>query len=276
MNFCLVFTEEKLQPSDHLCGPELDPLQHVPIKSRARHSTLGWRSMRSEWESHLSLPAGHMDFGTSQDTRYTPRPLGSRCTWLGHAKLLIQQQPKSLLQVFSQSVLHPDCVCSWDRPDPGGGACQCPCCSWGSHRSCQVCQDPSRWHLFPLVCWLHHTAWSHQQTFWVKLIQLFILPKVKMLNSSGPSTSIPWGTPIITGLHSDIKQLAASLEWNHTSNYFFTWWSVSLQFRGRVAVWNIVKWRLSIHEEWDVFLILISDTLPVLSKYIIPTFWANW
>ena len=39
--------------------------------------------------------------------------------------------------------------------------------SCGSHGpTSQACSGPSGWHPFPPVCWLHHTAWHHQQTCW--------------------------------------------------------------------------------------------------------------
>ena len=64
-----VFVEEVLQPSDHLCGPPLDPLQQLHIFPVLGAPDLdavlkmGPHKSRAERDSHLPVPAGHPFFG---------------------------------------------------------------------------------------------------------------------------------------------------------------------------------------------------------------------
>jgi len=62
-----------LQPSDHLCGPPLDPLQqlHVLLVLRAPELDAGLQvgSLQSRVEgwNHLPRPAGHTSLDAAQD-----------------------------------------------------------------------------------------------------------------------------------------------------------------------------------------------------------------
>ena len=61
-------TAEVLQPSDHLCGPPLDPLQHVHVFLVLRAPELdaqlqtGSHHSRPEGQNPLPRPAGHTSF----------------------------------------------------------------------------------------------------------------------------------------------------------------------------------------------------------------------
>ena len=65
---------EVLQPSDHLCGPPLDPLQqvHVFLVLRAPELEAGFQvrshQSRVEQQNHLPWPAGHASLDAAQDT----------------------------------------------------------------------------------------------------------------------------------------------------------------------------------------------------------------
>ena len=63
-----------LHPSDHFCGPPLDPLQQVHVCPLLRAPELdAGLQVRShqggvEGQNHPSLPAGHAAFDATQDT----------------------------------------------------------------------------------------------------------------------------------------------------------------------------------------------------------------
>lgn len=69
-----VFTEETLQPSDHLCSPSLDPLQQLHVFLVGRVPDLNailyvWSHKdRVKVDSQHPCPAGHSPFDTLQDT----------------------------------------------------------------------------------------------------------------------------------------------------------------------------------------------------------------
>ena len=92
---------EVLQPSDHLTGPPLDPLQELHVLLVL--GTLGldavlWmgpHESRVEGDKHLPLPAGHPFFNAAQHTVGLP---GCKHTLLAHVQLLVHQNPQVLLR----------------------------------------------------------------------------------------------------------------------------------------------------------------------------------
>ena len=102
-----------LQHSDHLCGPPLDPLQHLhalfELGAPGQTAVLQVRPHkgRVERDNALPLPAGHPSFDAAQDTAGL---LVSKSTLLAHIQLFIHQNPQVLLHraalsEFFQSVL---------------------------------------------------------------------------------------------------------------------------------------------------------------------------
>ena len=65
---------EVFHPSDHFCGPPLDPLQQVRVFPVLRTPELdaglqtGSHQSRVEGQNHLPRPAGHASFEAAQDT----------------------------------------------------------------------------------------------------------------------------------------------------------------------------------------------------------------
>ncbi|KAK4818851.1 LOW QUALITY PROTEIN: hypothetical protein QYF61_020070 [Mycteria americana] len=96
-----VLVGEALQPSDHFCGPPLDPLQqlHVLLVLRAPEldAVLQVRSHQSrvEGQNHLPRPAGHASFDAAQDTVGL---LGCERTLLAHVQLFVHQYPQVLFR----------------------------------------------------------------------------------------------------------------------------------------------------------------------------------
>ena len=90
------FTGNVFQPSEHFCGPSLDPLQqiHVCLVLKAPELDVGLHvgSHQSgvEGQNHLSRPAGHASCDTAQDTVGL---LGCERTLLGHVELFVSQHP---------------------------------------------------------------------------------------------------------------------------------------------------------------------------------------
>ncbi|KAK4815374.1 hypothetical protein QYF61_001362 [Mycteria americana] len=87
-------------PSDHFCGPPLDPLQQVHVLPVLRapelDAVLQVRShqTRVEGQNPLPRPAGHASFDAAQDTVGF---LGCECTLPAHVQLFIHQYPQVLL-----------------------------------------------------------------------------------------------------------------------------------------------------------------------------------
>jgi len=89
-----------LQPSDHLHGPPLDPLQqlHVllvlwaPELDAGLH--VGSHQSGVKGQKPLPRPAGHVSLDAAQDMVGL---LGCECTLVAHIKLFIQQYPQVLL-----------------------------------------------------------------------------------------------------------------------------------------------------------------------------------
>ena len=83
-------TGEVFQPSDHFCGPPLDPLQQVHVLLMLGAPELnailqvGSHKSRVEGENHLPQPAGHTSFHAAQDTVGF---LGCKRTLPGHVEL---------------------------------------------------------------------------------------------------------------------------------------------------------------------------------------------
>ncbi|KAK4810201.1 hypothetical protein QYF61_011795 [Mycteria americana] len=94
------FIGEVFQPSDHFCGPPLDPLQQVHVFPVLRAPELdtvlqvGSHQSRVEGQNHLLQPAGHAAFDAAQDMVGF---LGCECTLLAHVQLFIHQYPQVLL-----------------------------------------------------------------------------------------------------------------------------------------------------------------------------------
>jgi len=69
-----VLTGEALQPSDHLCGPPLDPLQHIHVLLMLGAPELdaglqvGSHQSGAEGQNPLPQPAGHASLDAAQDT----------------------------------------------------------------------------------------------------------------------------------------------------------------------------------------------------------------
>ncbi|KAK4810670.1 hypothetical protein QYF61_007470 [Mycteria americana] len=110
-----VFVGEVLQPSDHFCGPPLDPLQQLHVlvlRAPELDAVLQVRShqSRAEWQNHLPRPAGHASFDAAQDTVGL---LGCERTSLTHVQLFIHQYPQVLFRraalnhIMPQPVLKP-------------------------------------------------------------------------------------------------------------------------------------------------------------------------
>ncbi|KAK4824658.1 hypothetical protein QYF61_017031 [Mycteria americana] len=96
-----VLVGEVLQPSDHFCGPPLDPLQqlHVLLVLRAPELDavlqVGSQQSRVEGQNHLPRPAGHASFDAAQDTVGL---LGCKRTLSAHVQLFIHQYPQVLFR----------------------------------------------------------------------------------------------------------------------------------------------------------------------------------
>ncbi|KAK4823599.1 hypothetical protein QYF61_003799 [Mycteria americana] len=95
------------QPSDHFCGPPLDPLQQVHVFPVLRTPELdavlqvGSHQSRVEGQNHLPRPAGHASFDAAQDMVGL---LGCERTLLAHVWLFIHQYLQVLL---SRTALNP-------------------------------------------------------------------------------------------------------------------------------------------------------------------------
>ncbi|KAK4826482.1 hypothetical protein QYF61_009478 [Mycteria americana] len=93
------FIGEVLQPSDHLRGFPLDPLQQLHVFPVLRAPELeaalqvGSHQSRAEEQNHLPQPAGHASFDAAQDIVGC---LGCECTLSAHVQLFIHQYPQSL------------------------------------------------------------------------------------------------------------------------------------------------------------------------------------
>jgi len=91
-----VLTGEVFQPSDHLCGPPLDPLQHIhvlPMLGAPELDTglqVGSHKSGVKGQNHLPRPAGHDSLDAAQDMVGF---LGCKRTLLAHVELLIHQYP---------------------------------------------------------------------------------------------------------------------------------------------------------------------------------------
>ncbi|KAK4829553.1 hypothetical protein QYF61_005222 [Mycteria americana] len=92
---------EVLQPSDHLCGPPLDPLQQLHVLPVLRTPGLdaalqvGSQQSGAEGQNHLPPPAGHAAFDAAQDTVGL---LGCKHTLSVHVQLFIHQYPQPVLK----------------------------------------------------------------------------------------------------------------------------------------------------------------------------------
>ncbi|KAK4815207.1 hypothetical protein QYF61_021826 [Mycteria americana] len=92
---------EVLQPSDHVCGPPLDPLQqlHVLLVLRTPEldTALQVRShqSRAEGQNHLPRPAGHAALDAAQDTVGL---LGCEHTLSARVQLFVHRYPQVLLR----------------------------------------------------------------------------------------------------------------------------------------------------------------------------------
>jgi len=90
-----------LQPSDHLRGPPLDPLQHIHVLLMLRAPELdtelqvGSHKSGVKRQNPLPRPAGHASPYAAQDMVGF---LGCKCTLPAHVELLIQQYPQVLLR----------------------------------------------------------------------------------------------------------------------------------------------------------------------------------
>ncbi|KAK4815585.1 hypothetical protein QYF61_004800 [Mycteria americana] len=113
---------EVFHPSDHFCGPPLDPLQQVHVFPVLRAPELdavlqvGSHQSGGEGQNHLPRPAGHTSFDAAQDTVGF---LGCEHTLLDHVQLFIHQYPQVLL---CRAVLNPfiqACIDTGGCPDPG-------------------------------------------------------------------------------------------------------------------------------------------------------------
>ncbi|KAK4824277.1 hypothetical protein QYF61_012837 [Mycteria americana] len=91
---------EVFQPSDHFCGPPLDPLQQVHVFPVLRTPELdavlqvGSHQRGAEGQYHLPRPAGHASFGAAQDMGGR---VGCERTLPVHVWLFIYQYPQVLL-----------------------------------------------------------------------------------------------------------------------------------------------------------------------------------
>ncbi|KAK4825882.1 hypothetical protein QYF61_003156 [Mycteria americana] len=92
---------EVFHPSDHFCGPPLDPFQQLHVFHVLRTPELDAvlqvesHQSRVEGQNHLPRPAGHASFDADQDTVGLP---GCKRTLLAHVQLFIHQYPQGLLQ----------------------------------------------------------------------------------------------------------------------------------------------------------------------------------
>jgi len=90
-----------LQPSDHLCGPPLDPLQHIHVLLMLVAPELdavlqvGSQESGVKRHNHLPRPAGHASLDAAQDTVGF---LGCKRTLLAHVELCVHQYPQVLLR----------------------------------------------------------------------------------------------------------------------------------------------------------------------------------
>ncbi|KAK4831083.1 hypothetical protein QYF61_015281 [Mycteria americana] len=100
-------------PSDHFCGPPLDPLQQVHVFPVLRAPELdavlqvGSHQSRVEGQNHLPRPAGHASFDAAWDTVGL---LGCECTLLARVQLFIHQYPYVLLPRAALNPFNPQPV----------------------------------------------------------------------------------------------------------------------------------------------------------------------
>ncbi|KAK4826321.1 hypothetical protein QYF61_007406 [Mycteria americana] len=95
-----VFIGEVFHPSDHFCGPLLDPFQQVHVFPVLRTPELdavlqvGSHQSRVEGQNHLLRPAGHAYFDAAQDMVGL---LSCKHTLSAHVQFFIHQYPQVLL-----------------------------------------------------------------------------------------------------------------------------------------------------------------------------------
>ncbi|KAK4828837.1 hypothetical protein QYF61_000894 [Mycteria americana] len=111
-----VLVGEVLQPSDHFCGPPLDPLQQLHVllvlKTPELDAVLqvGSHQSRVEGQNHLPRPAGHAAFDAAQDMVGL---LGCERTLSAHVQLFVHLCPQVLFRraaldhIIPQPVLKP-------------------------------------------------------------------------------------------------------------------------------------------------------------------------
>ena len=96
-----------LQPSDHLHGPPLAPLQQLQVFPVLRAPELdtglqmGCHQSRAEGQNHLPQPAGRAAFDAAQDMAGL---LGCERTLLGHVHLSTNTPKSFLVGLLSNSV----------------------------------------------------------------------------------------------------------------------------------------------------------------------------
>ncbi|KAK4816418.1 hypothetical protein QYF61_016854 [Mycteria americana] len=106
-------TGEVLQPSDHFCGPPLDPLQQVHVFPVLRAPELdaglqvGSHQSGVEGQNHLPRPAGYISFDAAQDMAGF---LGCEHTLLARVQLFTHQYPQVLLCRASRNPFIPQPV----------------------------------------------------------------------------------------------------------------------------------------------------------------------
>ena len=189
-------TGEVLQPSDHFCGPPLDPLQQVDLfpglQSWTQDSRLGLT--RAEQRGRITSPDLLAILLLMQPRIWLAFWAVSTHCWV-MMSFSSTSTPKSfssrLLSIHSPLSLHLCLGLPW------------PMCrtlhlaSWDSHRpTSQGCPCPSGCHPFPL----QHVDRTTNLVLSANLLRVHSIPLstslTKMLNSAGPNTD-PWGIQLV-------------------------------------------------------------------------------
>jgi len=121
---------EVFQPSDHLRGPPLDPLQQVHVLLVLGAPDLdaglqvGSHQGGVEWQNHLPCPAAKL-------LLVQPRILlafwAASTRWWCMSSFSSTSTPHPSRQGCSQSLHPPACIHTRSCPEPDGGPCTWPC-----------------------------------------------------------------------------------------------------------------------------------------------------
>ena len=202
------------EPLDHFCGAPLDLLQQLyallVLRAPELDAGLQVRSHQSRAEQSRAEQSRGAD---SPPSTCWPRFFWCSPGYVWPSGLLahidgscpafhpsVSTSPSR--SGCSQSLHPPACIDTQDYPDPDAGPCAWPCwISWGSHR-------PIYWASPGLFGW-HPMFLALSLVSYANLLSVYSISLsvslMKILNSTGPSMD-PWGRPLVTSPHLDIKR----------------------------------------------------------------------